>query len=204
MTRPVRTAVLALCALLLVAAPAAAKPKHALKLSRGATTLTLDKGALDALTSLGIAAAPLAPATADGADLAFPITTGRVQKTTLAGKIRHTGGLSLSRGATRVELRNFVIDTEKAVLTARAGNARLAILATIANSRTDDVMAAAGGDPRALPTALTEGFQDAFMVGAGFAIVGALLALVLISNKDSREHAEAARRGEVEAVPVAA
>jgi MFS family permease len=80
----------------------------------------------------------------------------------------------------------------------------LAILATVANSRTDDVMAAAGGDKQALPTALTEGFQNAFTVGAGFAIVGAILAAVLISNKDSREHAEAARRGEVEAVPVAA
>ena len=80
----------------------------------------------------------------------------------------------------------------------------LAILATIANSRTEDVMAQAGGDPQALPTALTEGFQNAFLVGAGFAIVGALLAAVLISSKDSREHAEAARRGEVEAVPVPA
>ena len=129
MTRSLRTAVLALCALLLLAAPAAAKPhKTTLKLSRGATTLTLDKGALDALTSLGIAAAPLAPATADGADLAFPITTGRVNKRTLAGTIRHTGGLSLTRDTTRVELRNFVIDTKRAVLTARAGNARLAIL----------------------------------------------------------------------------
>ena len=75
----------------------------------------------------------------------------------------------------------------------------LAILATVANSRTEDVMATAGGDPQALPTALTEGFQNAFLVGAGFAIVGALLAMVLISNKDSREHAEAARRGDVEA-----
>jgi MFS family permease len=80
----------------------------------------------------------------------------------------------------------------------------LAILATVANSRTVDVMAQAGGDPQALPTALTEGFQNAFMVGAGFAVVGALLAAVLISTKDSREHAEAARRGDVEAVPVAA
>jgi hypothetical protein len=128
MTRPLRTAVLALCALLLVAAPATAKPKKHLKLTRGATTLTLDKGAVDALTSLGIAAAPLKPATANGADLAFPITTGRLHKGTLAGKIRHSGGLSLSRGTTRVDLRNFIIDTKKAVLTARAGNARLAIL----------------------------------------------------------------------------
>jgi hypothetical protein len=130
MTRPLRAAVLALCALLLAAAPAAANQKHgkSLKLSRGATTLTLDQGAVDALTALGIAAAPLAPATADGADLAFPITTGRVKAKTLAGTIRHSGGLALSRDATRVELRNFVIDTKQAVLTARAGDARLAIL----------------------------------------------------------------------------
>jgi MFS family permease len=80
----------------------------------------------------------------------------------------------------------------------------LAILATIANSRTEDVMAQAGGDPQALPTALTEGFQNAFLVGAGFALVGAVLAFVLISSRASREHAEAARRGDVEAVPVAA
>ena len=80
----------------------------------------------------------------------------------------------------------------------------LAVLATIANSRTEDVMAQAGGDPQALPTALTEGFQNAFAVGAGFAIVGALLAMVLISSKDSREHAQAARRGEVDVVPAPA
>jgi EmrB/QacA subfamily drug resistance transporter len=80
----------------------------------------------------------------------------------------------------------------------------LAILASIANSRTDSVMESAGGNPRELPTALTEGFQSAFLVGAGFAIVGALLALVLISSRASREHAAAARRGDVEVVPVPA
>jgi hypothetical protein len=42
------------------------------------------------------------------------------------------------------------------------------------------------------------------MVGAGFAILGAVLAAVLISGRASREHREAAQRGEVEAVPVAA
>ena len=129
MTRLSRLALLALCALLVAAAPAAAKSKSStLKLSRGATTLTLDKGATDALASLGIAAAPLAPATAEGADLAFPITGGRVKAKTLAGAIRHSGGLSLSLEATRVDLRNFVIDTKQAVLTARAGDARIAIL----------------------------------------------------------------------------
>jgi EmrB/QacA subfamily drug resistance transporter len=80
----------------------------------------------------------------------------------------------------------------------------LAILATIANSRTKDVMLGAGGSPRALPEALTEGFQRAFTVGAGFAILGALLAFFLISSRASREHAEAAQRGQLETVPVAA
>ena len=76
----------------------------------------------------------------------------------------------------------------------------LAILASIANSRTGDLVAS--GDP--MPVALTEGFQRAFMVGAAFAILGALLASVLISGRASREHKEAAQRGEVEPVPVAA
>ena len=77
----------------------------------------------------------------------------------------------------------------------------LAILATIANSTTQDAMLEAGGNPRELPTALTEGFQAAFLVGAGFAVLGAILTVVLISSRTSREHAEAARRGDVVPVP---
>jgi EmrB/QacA subfamily drug resistance transporter len=72
----------------------------------------------------------------------------------------------------------------------------LAIAATVANSTTADVFASGEGDRL---VALTDGFQDAFLVCAGFAILGAILAAVLISSKDSREHAEAAQRGEVEA-----
>jgi hypothetical protein len=44
--------------------------------------------------------------------------------------------------------------------------------------------------------ALTEGFQDAFFAGGVIAVVGALLAFVLISSRDSRAMAEAAREGE--------
>ncbi|MDQ3433759.1 MAG: MFS transporter [Actinomycetota bacterium] len=76
----------------------------------------------------------------------------------------------------------------------------LAIAATVANSTTRDAFA---GGERNPAVALTEGFQDAFLVCAGFAILGAVLTAVLISSKDSREHAEAARRGEVEVVPIA-
>jgi len=84
------------------------------------------------------------------------------------------------------------------------GAVGLAILATVANSRTDDALAAAGGDPSQLPVALTEGFQSAFLVGSGMALAGALLALTLISSRSSREHAAAARRGDVVAVPAGA
>jgi EmrB/QacA subfamily drug resistance transporter len=76
----------------------------------------------------------------------------------------------------------------------------LAILATVANSRIDDL--AASGTP--MPVALTEGFQSAFLVGAGLAILGAVLATVLVSSRASREHAEAAQRGELEPVAAAA
>jgi Na+/melibiose symporter-like transporter len=76
----------------------------------------------------------------------------------------------------------------------------LAILATVANGRTDDALQAGNQ----MPSALTEGFQAAFTVGAGFAIVGAILAMILVSGRASREHAEAAQRGELDPVPAAA
>jgi EmrB/QacA subfamily drug resistance transporter len=80
----------------------------------------------------------------------------------------------------------------------------LAILASIANSHTDGLMQDAGGAASALPNALTEGFQIAFIVGAGFAVLGAILSVTLISSKESRRHAKAAQRGEVAVVPAAA
>lgn len=61
----------------------------------------------------------------------------------------------------------------------------LAVLATIANSRTDDVVASAGGDPAALPNALTEGFQAAFLGGAAIAALGLIVTLFLIRGRDS-------------------
>jgi EmrB/QacA subfamily drug resistance transporter len=80
----------------------------------------------------------------------------------------------------------------------------LAILAAIANSRTDSLMRDAGGAQSALPNALTEGFQTAFMVGAGFAVLGAILSLTLISSRESRAHAAAAQRGEIQVAPAPA
>jgi EmrB/QacA subfamily drug resistance transporter len=74
----------------------------------------------------------------------------------------------------------------------------LAITATIANTVTADALAAGERD-RVL--ALTEGFQDAFLVCTSFAVIGAILAAVMISSRDSRDHAAAAQAAEVEPVP---
>lgn len=63
------------------------------------------------------------------------------------------------------------------------------MLATVANSRTDDVLAQGGG-PAAVPAALTEGFQAAFLTGAGFAVLGIVLGAFLIRGSDSRAHVE--------------
>ncbi len=75
----------------------------------------------------------------------------------------------------------------------------LAILATIANSRTKSLLSV-GGEHNPL-VALTKGFDRAFLVGAGFAIAGAILAALLISSRDSRDQAEAAQTGEPAAAP---
>jgi MFS family permease len=69
----------------------------------------------------------------------------------------------------------------------------LAILATVANSRTKDLLHTGQHD---LAFALTKGFERAFLVGTGFALIGALLTIVMISSRDSREHSQSARQGE--------
>ena len=57
----------------------------------------------------------------------------------------------------------------------------LAVLATVATSTTND----ATGPPA---QALTDGFQNAFLAGAGIAALGFVLTLVLIRGSDSRAH----------------
>ena len=76
----------------------------------------------------------------------------------------------------------------------------LAILATISNSRTDELFADGAG--RA--TALTEGFQSAFLAGAGFAVLGLIAVLTLIRTRDSRAHVEKERGTAGQAVAVEA
>ena len=95
----------------------------------GATTLALDEGAGAALGSLGIAVAPVEPATATGAGLAFPITGGKANAKTFAGTVTHSGGIRLSRGGTVVDLTSFTINVDSDPdLTALVGGQRVSIL----------------------------------------------------------------------------
>jgi EmrB/QacA subfamily drug resistance transporter len=79
----------------------------------------------------------------------------------------------------------------------------LAVLSTIANSRTEDVMATGTST---LPNALTEGFQAAFLGGAVIGVLGVVATLILIRTRDSKAHVEMANAeaGQAEAAPAGA
>jgi EmrB/QacA subfamily drug resistance transporter len=64
----------------------------------------------------------------------------------------------------------------------------LAILVSVATSRT---ASAVSDGIRDQAVALNEGFQTAFLVGAGFALVGAIVAALTISSRDCRQQLEA-------------
>ena len=66
----------------------------------------------------------------------------------------------------------------------------LAILAAVSSSVTGNSVD---------PAVLTEGFQDAFLVGAGFAVIGLIATLLLVRSRDSKAHVELSRDVAVEA-----
>jgi EmrB/QacA subfamily drug resistance transporter len=78
----------------------------------------------------------------------------------------------------------------------------LAVLATVANSATNSAMSAAHGARSELPQALTNGFSDAFLVGAGIAVAAVVVAALTIKGSGARpeqEH-EPGREPDVELV----
>ncbi len=90
------------------------------------TSVALDPGFLDALTSLKVAPGTVGDAKLDGTDVSFPITGGNVTyydpaeayRPYVQGVINHDGsGLSLTAGKTVVELTDFEIDPGTSTLT---------------------------------------------------------------------------------------
>ena len=115
----------------------------------------------------------LGPMIVAGAGLGFsfvPVTIGAV-----AGTKPHEAGLA-----------SGLINTSQQV----GGALGVAVLSTVAFANVDQF--------RPDPAALTQGFGNAFLIGAGFAFVGFLIATFAVSRRDSE-----AMKG-VEAAPVAA
>jgi hypothetical protein len=138
--------------------------------SGGSTALALDPGAAGALGSLGISAEPIGPATAENGGLAFPITSGNSNLETLAGTIRHSGGIALVRGATRVELTRFAIQVDDAPdLTALVGGQRVSILSLDVSGLTraaDGRTVTLGGVKASLTAAAAGALNQAFATDA--------------------------------------
>jgi predicted MFS family arabinose efflux permease len=66
----------------------------------------------------------------------------------------------------------------------------LAVLATVANSATNSAMSSAHGARSELPQALTNGFSDAFLVGAGIAVAAVVVAALTIKGSGVRPEQE--------------
>jgi EmrB/QacA subfamily drug resistance transporter len=114
----------------------------------------------------------LGPSIVTGFGLAFAF---------VAGTIAATSGVSGEQAG----LASGLVNTSQQI----GGALGLAVLIALATARTDAVDAAQA-------VALTEGYQAGFLGGAALALLGVLLTLVLLSGRESREHAEAARGGE--------
>ena len=115
----------------------------------------------------------LGPSIVTGFGLAFAF---------VAGTIAATSGVSGEQAG----LASGLVNTSQQI----GGALGLAVLIALATARTDAVAAAQA-------VALTEGYQAGFLGGAALALLGVLLSVLLLSGRDSREHAEAAREGEV-------
>src|SRR5687767_10790854 len=130
------SAIVALVVLALSANTAQSAERHngkTVELSGGKTWLKIDKDTAAALSDAGVEVEATGAAegpTAERPYFTFPIVGGKVDKDPLGGKIVHSGGLSFSADSESVVVKRFVIDVDRAVLTAKVAGTgqRIALL----------------------------------------------------------------------------
>jgi hypothetical protein len=130
------SAIVALVVLALSPTAAQSAERHngnTVELSGGKTWLKIDKDTAAALSDAGVEVEATGAAegpTAERPYFTFPIVGGKVDKDPLGGKIVHSGGLSFSADSESVVVKRFVIDVDRAVLTAKVAGTgqRIALL----------------------------------------------------------------------------
>jgi hypothetical protein len=130
------SAIVALVVLALSPTAAQSTERHngnTVELSGGKTWLKIDKDTAAALSDAGVKVEATGAAegpTAERPYFTFPIVGGKVDKDPLGGKIVHSGGLSFSADSESVVVKRFVIDVDRAVLTAKVAGTgqRIALL----------------------------------------------------------------------------
>jgi hypothetical protein len=90
------------------------------------TDVRVNRAVLAALRHAGIATTAVAPATGMRTML-FPVSSGQIVVSTLAGTVDHTGGLAFRCSGKSVMLTNFVINTSTKQLTATVGRRSMPI-----------------------------------------------------------------------------
>jgi hypothetical protein len=97
----------------------------------GATAVAIDPAALSAIVGLGVTPGVIGPATLAGTTASFPITGGSAKLDLSAGTVSHSGGLSLTKGATSVRLTDFDVavgSTPQLFASLNGGAQKVAIL----------------------------------------------------------------------------
>jgi hypothetical protein len=103
-----RTAAFAALAAVLAQAPAQAAPTA--QITGGYTLVEPSSAFTGALSQLQLQLSKVVPGAVSQV-LYFPITSGRLDTSNAKGEVGHSGGLTLTRGSTTVNLTDFVIDT---------------------------------------------------------------------------------------------
>jgi len=106
----VRTAIVAAGIALSMVAPLTSAAPTA-QINNGYTLVELLPEFVGALGSLGIAPSKVLPGTLHQRIAFFPITGGRLDASNARGEVPHSGGLSLTKGATQVVISDFIIET---------------------------------------------------------------------------------------------